>query len=229
MEYNESYYASNSQDRDRPALWFYSRIWRRYVGVGPVLEFGCGVGHFARRLSSAADVVGLEINPYAIEKIRSNAPAVRVVTDLAAVDTGSVGSIVSLHVLEHIPDRELLDVGAEFFRVLRPGGRLVIVVPDKGGAARFAKQEKWLGYRDPTHVNLKTAEEWSRWFVERWRFSIVRCGADGYYDFPYGKGALRSLVGDGLKVIRTALQFLAGRLLLDLGDGEACIFVLEKK
>ncbi|MGE4687636.1 class I SAM-dependent methyltransferase [Yersinia enterocolitica] len=229
MEYNKDYYASNAQDIDRPALGFYTRIWQRYCQKGPVLEFGCGVGYFARRLSKITTVYGLEINPHAIEKIKINAPSVQLVPDLDHVKTGSIASIVSLHVLEHIPDAELRDIGISFSRVLSPGGRLLIVVPDKTGKANLIKGDTWMGFRDPTHINLKGNEAWSRWFREEWGFSVVACHADGYYDYPYQSTIWGRFTKDGSRLIRTGIQFLLGRLILPAGDGEAAIFILEKK
>ena len=38
MEFDENYYEGNSQDRDRPALWFYQRIWKKYCGGKLVLD-----------------------------------------------------------------------------------------------------------------------------------------------------------------------------------------------
>ncbi|MFI7633002.1 class I SAM-dependent methyltransferase [Nonomuraea sp. NPDC049400] len=52
------------------------------------------------------------------------------VEDLSCFDTGSVDSIYASHVLEHFGRHDYLDVLAEWFRVLRPGGILRIGVPD---------------------------------------------------------------------------------------------------
>lgn len=230
MQYDEKYYIANTQDRDRPALWFYERIWRRYcdVSAGPVLDFGCGVGYLARRLSDSTQVYGLEINPYAIEKIVNNAPDVKLVDNLGKILDSSLGSIISLHVLEHIPESELDAIGQQFLRVLRPGGRAVFAMPDLNGYSSKVKGRNWMAHRDPTHINLKGAEDWYRYFTERWQFKVVKYGADGYYDFPYGKSLFSRTLGDTLRVVRTGIQFCAGMLMLKPGDGEAVVFILEK-
>ncbi len=46
------------------------------------------------------------------------------------LQTGSVGSIYTSHVFEHIPRSRIPTVLAEWFRVLKPGGGLYICVPD---------------------------------------------------------------------------------------------------
>ena len=140
MQYNEKYYRANAQDGNRPALWMYERFWQRYLGKGPILEFGCGVGHFARRLSRHANVFGLEVNQFALEKIQSTAPEVRALTTTAILSDESIGSIVALHVFEHILDDHLISIGVELNRVLQRGGRILAVMPDLDGRAHFYKK-----------------------------------------------------------------------------------------
>lgn len=62
----------------------------------------------------------------------------------------SVDAIRASHVMEHIPaGQPRLDTMAEFHRLLRPGGQLVIIVP-----LAF----HWQAYADPTHVSLWVPE-----------------------------------------------------------------------
>jgi len=229
MKYDERYYDANAQDRDRPALWFYERIWRHYCRKGPVLEFGCGVGYLARRLSRHAEVCGYEINPYALERFRINAPNAQLVQNFETIPDKSLGSIVALHVLEHIPDCDLVLIGEQFKRILRDDGRLLFVMPDRAGCAHAFKGPQWLAFTDETHVNLKTAEEWRVFFESSWQLKVVCCAADGYYDFPYEKSILGRFMGDGLRAARTLVQFVLARFTLHVGDGEAVIFLLEKR
>lgn len=229
MDYNENYYGGNAQNKDRPALWFYERIWRRYCNKGPVLEFGCGVGFLARRLSRYSKVFGYEINPYALERFCINAPDAQAVDSLEKIANNHLGSIVALHVMEHISDYELISIGKQFNRMLRDDGQLLMVMPDRAGRAHALKESQWLAFTDKTHINLKTADEWKAFFENVWRFKVIYCSADGYYDFPYSKSKLSQIFYDGLRAVRTAVQFSLGRLVLSQGDGEAVIFILEKR
>ena len=43
-ECSEEYYRDSGHARDRPALRWYMRLVRRYCGVSPYLDFGCGTG-----------------------------------------------------------------------------------------------------------------------------------------------------------------------------------------
>lgn len=229
MNYNENYYRANSQDGDRPALWMYERLWQRYLGKGPVLEFGCGVGQFARRLSRRTKVFGLEVNQFALEQIQNVAPEVQVLSTTTTLPNESIGSIVSLHVFEHILDDALVPIGIELNRVLQPGGRILAVMPDLDGQAHLRKGGNWSAFSDSTHINLKGADAWRRFFEEQWKLDVVESFADGYYDFPYGVSRLRSAPTDALRAFRTLIQFLFARPLLRQGDGENVVFILEKR
>jgi SAM-dependent methyltransferase len=229
MNYDKNYYHANAQDSDRPALWMYERLWRRYLGNGPVLEFGCGVGCFARRLSRHTEVFGLESNTFALSQIGKTAQRVQVITTTSGLLKQSLGSITALHVFEHIPDNDLVSLGAEFNRILKIGGRILAVMPDLDGRAHTLKGVAWSAFRDSTHINLKGADKWRHLFETVWELDVVTCFADGYYDFPYGPSRMGSLAGDALRAARTFIQFIAARPLLRQGDGENAVFILEKR
>jgi SAM-dependent methyltransferase len=88
----------------------------REAGQGAVLELGCG------ERKRRADAVGIDARAL---------PGVDLVGDvfdvLAELPAGCAIEVSSSHFVEHVPDlrRLLLELG----RVLRPGGRLEIVVP----------------------------------------------------------------------------------------------------
>lgn len=228
MNYDSQYYQSNAQDKDRPALFMYQRLWKRYLGKGPVLEFGCGVGHFARRLSRYAEVYGLEVNSFALAEIKKRGCGVRAIDTTANLLPNSFESITAMHVLEHISDEQLHAVGLEFLRILKPGGRILAVMPNTAGKAHALKGSAWSAYGDPTHINLKSAHQWQVFFENVWNVRVKSRFADGYYDFPYGNSGARSFLGDCFRAGKTLLQFLIARPILDVHDGENVIFVLEK-
>jgi SAM-dependent methyltransferase len=226
--YNKSYYQSNHQDRDRPALIMYHRLWRRYCCQGPVLDFGCGVGYFARRLQKHAAVYGLEINDFAREQLRLNAPGVRELSATTDIPAEYFGSITALHVFEHLTDTELESAGAEIVRMLKPEGRLLAVMPNVSGVAHHLKGANWSAFKDPTHINLKNAQSWSDMFQLNWGLRVTCVFADGYYDFPYGNTPYAKTIGDATRMMRTMLQFVLARAILNKDDGENVIFVLQK-
>ena len=229
MTFNDQYYSANAQDRDRPALAFYNRIWSRYLGEGPVLEFGCGVGYMARRLARKTKVFGLEINEFARKMVSRNAPRTVLVNDLDELDSNSLGSIVALHVLEHIDNDSLANIGYHFKRILRPAGRLLVVMPNIDGKAHTLKGEAWSAFTDPTHINLKSASEWENLFASTWNMKVIKKFSDGFYDFPYERSWIGIATRDVLRLIATGLQFLLGRSILPENYGENVVFILENE
>jgi SAM-dependent methyltransferase len=63
-------------------------------------------------------------------------------TDMSAVATGSVDAVVSSHNIEHMYPHEVPLALAEFVRVLKPDGRLLVTCPDlQSVCARVAQGE----------------------------------------------------------------------------------------
>lgn len=224
LNYDNSYYHGNQQDKDRPALALYQRLVRRYLPPGPVVDFGCGMGHLLRRLSSDRVAAGVEASDWAAAASQRNCPAAVVYSSLEEIPAASYAGIVSIHVIEHIDDEGLDAVLKQFRRVLQPGGRLLLVTPDATGWASRAKGAAWLALTDPTHINLKGCNAWGQLFLKH-GFTVLKEAADGLYDFPYPPRTSR-LVDIGLRGWPTLVQFIAGRLLLKVGTGESVIFVL---
>lgn len=224
-DYGDSYYQGNQQDRDRPALLLYQRLVRRYLPTGPVVDFGCGMGHLLKRLGRDRVAAGVEASEWAAVASRQRSPASTVYHSLEEIPAASYAGIVSIHVVEHIDDRGLATIFGNFQRILQPGGRLLIVTPDASGWASRVKKSDWLALTDPTHINLKGHAEWRKLFLDQ-GFTVLQEASDGLYDFPYPPRRSR-LIDIGLRGWPTLLQFVAGRLLLKAGTGESAIFLLS--
>jgi SAM-dependent methyltransferase len=108
----------------------------RGAAFGPrptLLDVGCSGGHLLADLRSewpGADLVGVDAEAAGLARAGQAAPGAVILhasaTDLPLGD-GCVDGLVALNLLEHLAT----DVAAlrEFARVLRPGGRAVVVVP----------------------------------------------------------------------------------------------------
>lgn len=92
-----------------------------------ILEVGCGRGHLLRVMQDAgALAAGVDLNPQAIAQGEARDMAVAAATDLPFPDA-AFDALVSVHTIEHLPD---LDAAlAEMVRVVRPGGRLLLIYP----------------------------------------------------------------------------------------------------
>lgn len=97
-----------------------------------VLEVGCGAGDFSIHLAqSGASVVGTDFSPTAVELAAAKAAAQKSEAQFQVADAqglpfadASFDMILSCECLEHVPDPKA--ALAEMFRVLKPGGRLVL-------------------------------------------------------------------------------------------------------
>lgn len=99
---------------------------------GVVLENGCGVGMYVQRLSiSGGRVFGLEYDfERAVEAGRQSSRIINAAGEHLPYPTAAFDLILSHEVLEHVADDAL--AVREMVRVLKPGGRAVIFVPNRG-------------------------------------------------------------------------------------------------
>ena len=111
--------------------WLFERA-RPYLG-GHVLDAGAGIGTFSALAAEVAEVTALEPDPVFADALRSRfGDRVTVVeADVETLETADLAdrfdAIICFNVLEHVAD----DVAAlaRFRSVLRPGGRLLLLVP----------------------------------------------------------------------------------------------------
>jgi len=127
-------------------------------------------------------------------------------------------------VLEHLDDDTAAAVLACWRRVLVPGGRALVVMPDPAGRAHALAGAAWMGFDDPTHVNLKPHAEWRACLLDA-GFTVLREGSDGLWNVPYGR--MPRLLDAAVHAVPSLTQFLAGRLFLRPGAGESSVFVIE--
>lgn len=99
---------------------------------GRVLEDGCGVGMYLSRLAQTAQLAaGLDIeHPRLLEARQQDARVVCGVGESLPFPSDWFDLVLSHEVLEHVQDDA--QAVAEIVRVLKPGGRLVLFVPNRG-------------------------------------------------------------------------------------------------
>ncbi len=209
---------------DRRSPRWYVRMVRRYLGFGPYLDFGCGAGPLLRRLAAHGSASGFEISEYSAALSREAAPGCPVHTLLDEIPSGVFRGITAVHVLEHLDDDTARTVLACWRRVLVPGGRALVVVPDPAGKARVLAGEGWTGYRDRTRINLKPHAQWRQFLLDA-GFTVLREGSDGLWNGPYRR--LPKLLDAAVHAVPSSTQFLFGRLFLPPGSGESSVFVIE--
>jgi SAM-dependent methyltransferase len=100
------------------------------VVSGPVADVGCGPGADTAYLDGlGVDVFGIDLSPRTVELTRERHPGLRFeVGSMTAIDVpdGALGGVVALYSIIHVPADHMPGVFAEFHRVLRPGGHLML-------------------------------------------------------------------------------------------------------
>ncbi|HZT42893.1 MAG TPA: methyltransferase domain-containing protein [Chthonomonadaceae bacterium] len=94
-----------------------------------ILDIGCGTGAMSQRLKAWGQVVSADFSPLALQFSRRRGLDHLVGADAMHLPFASerFDAIVTMDVLEHLPDdRAAL---CEFYRVLKPGGRVFATVP----------------------------------------------------------------------------------------------------
>lgn len=103
-----------------------------------VLDFGCGSGALLQAVGLRdGSLIGVEINPSAQDHARSQ--GLEIVAELKDVPTSSVDVVISNHALEHVENP--IGILREMRRVLRSGGRIVIVVPCDRASFAFSEKD----------------------------------------------------------------------------------------
>jgi len=109
--------------------------WPAGRGSGRTLEIGAGLGEHLRWETNRAGYVALELREEMADRLRRAHPDVEVVVgdcqERLPFPDASFDRVLAVHVLEHLPNLPAALVEAR--RLLRPGGRLVAVIPCEGG------------------------------------------------------------------------------------------------
>lgn len=105
---------------------------------GRVLDVGCGDGRGIHELSQLLgptfDCVGVDFSERAIAFARLMAPAIAFEVQEGAslgFTDGSFALVVAREVIEHIPPSDIPAFLAELYRVIAPGGKLLLTTPSE--------------------------------------------------------------------------------------------------
>ena len=132
------------------------------LGVGAVLDAGCGTGRVAIELDRRGhQVVGVDLDPAMLATARRNAPHLEWIEgDLATFDAGRVFDDVVLagNVMIFVTPGTEGDVLANLVRHLRTGGLLIAGFSLRPGGLELATYD-----RLAAAVGLTLRDRWSSW------------------------------------------------------------------
>jgi ubiquinone/menaquinone biosynthesis C-methylase UbiE len=238
MSYDKEYfhsarYAQVSFRKFSQYWWsnrYFALLARRHgPSGGRVLEIGCGLGHLLGWLSDRYQVVGSDVNEWALEQARTNVSQGEFLLldaqDLSVFPDGHFNIVIAKHVVEHLPqpDQAVREIG----RVLAPGGLLVLATPNLDSPMRARKKDDWVGYQDPTHISLKPPAEWLA-MLKSAGLQPKKVFSDGFWDPPYLSG-VPNLLQKLWYGLPGGLQAMLGLTLLPLDKGESLLVLAEKQ
>jgi SAM-dependent methyltransferase len=153
---------------------------------GPVLDVGCGGGLFLGMLQERGfEVLGLDNSRAAAQGAWTHHRVRVILGDLANSPIGreSCAAVTMFHVVEHLYDPESYLRAAR--DLLRPGGRLIVQVPNASSWQCLLFGERWNGFDIPRHLVNYRGRDLDR-LVERSGFEIVRRKHFSLRDNPAG-------------------------------------------
>ncbi|MCG2827558.1 MAG: class I SAM-dependent methyltransferase [Thermoplasmatales archaeon] len=150
-----------------------------------ILEIGCAEGYLLKRLEDKFETYGVDVSEHAVKIARKNAVKSRIsVQDANNINFSSekFDMVIALSILEHLRKPE--NCIQRCYQILKKDGILVVQVPNTESIAVTLKGKEWQGYRDKTHLSLKSPDEWVK-LLKSAGFKIVKTYGDGLTDVPY--------------------------------------------
>lgn len=145
------------EDEESYRVYFEKKLddLQRAVPAGRLLDVGCGAGFFLDMARARGyEVQGLDLSPVPANYARSEL-ALDVtegsIYDFDAPD-GSFDVITIFQTIEHDPDPAALV--ARLYRLLAPGGALMVTTPAADGFVARVMGRRWFGYRNVEHVSF---------------------------------------------------------------------------
>lgn len=189
----------------------------------PILDLGCGDGHFANLTFDQPLSAGIDPWWGPLKKANESGAYNFVIQSLGnqlPFQSNFFGSVISNSVLEHIPD--IQPVLSDVCRVMRPGGKLVITVPshyftkylggaqllEKLGLKHSANAYRRLFNRIARHAHTDSPERWAQRLTEA-GFEIDQ------WQYYFSEQALHALELGHIQGLPSALiHFLTGHWIL---------------
>ena len=124
-------------------------IFRNFKDGSALLHAGCGSGQVDAGIQRRMRITAIDISASALRLYKRNNPAAFDVRHASLLDLpypcGSFDGVYNLGVLEHFSLEEIRRILSQFYRVLKPGGRVVIFWPHaRATSVAVLKGAHWL-------------------------------------------------------------------------------------
>ncbi|MFH8975885.1 class I SAM-dependent methyltransferase [Streptomyces sp. NPDC017890] len=141
----------------------------RRLGLGRVLDVGCGIGR--NLLNCEPGSVGVDHNAHSVATCRERGLTAYTPDELAEAPdcgTGSFDSLLCAHVLEHLDEELGMTILDQYLPLVKPGGSVVLITPQEAGYKT-----------DATHVRFVDFDQLRR-TAEKAGVTVART-----YSFPF--------------------------------------------
>lgn len=131
---------------------------------GRILDVGCGVGYLLSALDRRWERHGTEVSTFAARQASEHGKIHLGALEAAGYPASHFDVVVLYHVIEHMTE----PVGAlrEAYRILKPGGHMVVGTPDFDGACARRFGENFRMLHDKTHTSLFSCESLRRLLLD---------------------------------------------------------------
>ncbi len=142
-----------------------------------LLDVGCGSGNLLEAMQQRGwQVEGVDLDATAVEQARRKGLQVCLGSlEEAHFSNEYFDAITMSHLIEHVHDP--LQLLRESYRILKPGGRLVIVTPNARSWGHSLYKEAWRGLEPPRHLYIFTPQALSH-LVKQTNFNRLRVKTD---------------------------------------------------
>lgn len=147
--------------------WLYKRckqINKRVKSPGRILDIGCATGLFLNEMKQTGwEAFGIEISKYAANyaKERFNIPIYIGDLNQAGYQSAFFDVVTMWDVLEHVSDP--INVLSEIARIIKPGGLLLLSLPNLASWERRLFGKYWAGWDIPRHFHLFPGQTLNRY------------------------------------------------------------------
>jgi 2-polyprenyl-3-methyl-5-hydroxy-6-metoxy-1,4-benzoquinol methylase len=220
------FFSSYLEDAETYRTYFEHKLddLQRYKPAGRLLDVGCGAGLFLEAAGQRGyEVVGVDLSPVPVAYARGTLGLDVTIGSLHdyAPPSDSFDIVTIFQTIEHDPKPAVLC--DELFRILAPGGILMVTTPAADGFVARAMGRRWFGYRNVEHVTFFTRRSLG-YALERAGFEILR------HDVEHGKRLSpkyvlnrlinyyydhRRFIRNGLRVLHPVMFVLSGAVLFE--------------
>lgn len=147
----------------------------RRLNPGFVLDVGCGIGRNLLQLDKRG--VGVDTSRASVGVARERGCTAYTVEDFSSSEDATISrydSLLFAHVLEHMPLDTATELVHDYLPYVKPGGKVIVIVPQRAGYAS-----------DETHVNFLDSHDVTD-LLKVCGLKITRA-----YSFPFPKAVGR--------------------------------------